>query len=142
MRRAPLAAAAIAALTAVLAGCTSVGNPPNAPGSVAGKAVTTLSASGLAHEAIPPYFITLAPTGWPPLQHPLNLTVRATLSGEVVATVLPPKPFGTFGFVGGSTSDDRTFLVGAQRWRTIEGTVLTDLPVSFFLLRFDPAGDH
>jgi hypothetical protein len=72
--------------------------------------------------------------------------VRATANGAVLATVTPPRPYGTFTWVS-SASDDRTFVLAAQRfWRVRRGTAgIQDetrngsTPTVFFRLTLDPA---
>ena len=59
----------------------------------------------------PPYYVALSgPAGRPgPAQ------IRATATGQVLATVTPPHPYGGFTLVSGQ-ADDRTFVLAAQRW--------------------------
>jgi hypothetical protein len=72
--------------------------------------------------------------------------IRATATGAVLATVRPPKPYGTFNFVSGA-ADDRTFILAAQRWWPIasgsRGLAAQQrdntTPIVYFRLRFDPA---
>jgi hypothetical protein len=146
MRRAVLAAVIVAvasiAVARLLAGWLGNGN---VPGSVTGKVVTAGAATRLPPDAVPPYFIALTATGGGLLarDYPKDITVRGTRSGQVLALVRPPEDPGTFTFVSSSTSDDRTFLVGAQPWKPfVNGRSPPDdtgQPVSFYLLRFDPA---
>jgi hypothetical protein len=125
------------ALASLLAGCTSNGN---APASVTGKVVAATSAARLPPDSVPPYYITIPATA--PGEPVSSLTVRSTRTGLVLATVHPPEDPGTFTFVSSSTSDDRTFLVGAQRWSPMTFVTPPDdshQPILFYLLRFDPA---
>lgn len=127
------------AVAGLLAGCT--GND-NVPGSVTGKVVTATVAARLPPDAVPPYFIALMATARPARNYPEGVAVRSTRTGQVLATVRPPLDPGTFTFVSSGTSDDRTFLVGAQLWRPFAKVFPPDdsgQPVSFSLLRFDPA---
>jgi hypothetical protein len=139
---------------AALAGCTTasfnwtgqgpVSNPADSPGSTAGPVVSATPAGRLPPESVPPYFLelagpagTAAPAGPP---QPLDVTIRASFTGRAMAVVRPPGNPGTFTFVTASTSDGRAFLVGAQPWDPDRfGTDDSAAPVSFYLLRFDPA---
>jgi hypothetical protein len=127
------------AVAGLLAGCTGNGN---VPGSVTGKVVTATVAARLPPDAVPPYFIALTATARPARNYPEDVTVRSTRTGQVLATVRPLLDPGTFTFVSSGTGDDRTFLVGAQLWRPFAKVFPPDdsgQPVSFYLLRFDPA---
>ena len=127
------------AVAGLLAGCT--GND-NTPGSVTGRVVTAKADAPLPPDAVPPYFIALTATALPADYHPKDITVRSTRSGQVLAMVRPPDNPGTFTFVSSGSSDDRMFLVGAQAWKPSPYASPPDdsrQPVSFYLLRFDPA---
>jgi hypothetical protein len=70
--------------------------------------------------------------------------VRSTFTGQVLATVTAPRPYGTFNLVEG-TADNRTFLVGAQVWHPresapgdVNGLNNIPEPVRLYLLHFDP----
>ena len=90
----------------------------------------------------PPYFVTLPPQA---LIYARTATVRSTVTGRVLATVSPPRPYKVFTWVSG-TADNRTFVLAAQRWWHIghgqagmpaqerDGTT----PTVFFRLTFDP----
>jgi hypothetical protein len=87
---------------------------------------------------VPPYYVDLVGMPWS-----RSAEVRATTTGAVLATVRPPKPFGLFDWVSGA-SDDRTFILAAQRWWPISrgGTAEkrdSTTPLKFFRLRFNPA---
>jgi len=91
---------------------------------------------------VPPYFVTLPPQA---LIYARTATVRSTVTGRVLATVSPPRPYKVFTWVSGS-ADNRTFVLAAQRWWNIapgqaglpaqerDGTT----PTVFFRLTFDP----
>jgi hypothetical protein len=137
------AALSAAALAGLLGGCTPFGpvpNPPDSPGSTAGQPVGATSDARLPPESVPPYLLSLTSPAGPASSEPLDIAVRASSTGQVLAVVSPPVDPGTFTFVSASTADGRTFLVGAQPWHPI-GLSGTDSfqPVSFYLLRFDPA---
>jgi hypothetical protein len=156
LRSLALAAAAVLAATALaglLSGCTAgfnwegagpVSNPPDSPGSTAGPVVSATLAGRAPPESVPPYFLeltgpagTAAPAGLP---QQLDVTVRASFTGQALALVRPPGNPGTFTFVTAGTSDGRAFLVGVQPWDPARfGTDDSIAPVSFYLLRFDPA---
>src|SRR5262249_5122176 len=63
------------------------------------------------HKA-PPYFVELPPQE---LIYARTALVRSTVTGRVLTTVSPPRPYKIFTFVSG-TADDRTFVLAAQRW--------------------------
>jgi hypothetical protein len=145
------AALAVAALAGMLSSCTPsfnylgqgpVGNPPDGPGRVAGQVVSAAPAGRLPPESVPPYFLAFTgPTGPadPAPQQP-DITVRATFTGQVLATVSAPGNPGTFTFASASASDGRTFLVGADPWAPSSPAGGYASPsVSFYLLRFGPA---
>jgi len=134
---APLLAAAavvlVVVLSLVLSSVIAVSRPPAGPPGRVG---------------IPPYYVALTATGTPAGNHPVVLTVRSTATGNVLATVPAPRPYGTFNLVQG-TADDQTFLVGAQVWHpqiigSGSNAMVNDIPepVRLYWLRFDPAGGH
>ena len=130
----PLAAAA-AVVAVVIASLVLTGHTP--PGSSAGPATGTS-----ALRSVPPYYVALAG----PPDTPEHAVIRASATGAVLATVKPPRPYGSFTFVSGA-ADDRTFVLAAQRWWNVtsgtrgENAQQRDntTPVVFFRLRFDPA---
>ena len=89
----------------------------------------------------PPYYVALS--GLP--GQPGAAQIRASATGQVLATVTPPRPYRGFTLVSGQ-ADDRTFVLAAQRWWPItSGTRgLTaeqrdnTTAVVFFRLTFDP----
>jgi hypothetical protein len=96
-----------------------------------------------AGDVVPEYYVALSLIGdggccRPGLPYaPLTeAVVRVTATGAAVATISPPRPYGTFIGVT-AAADNRTFLLAAQK--------LTRLPLTappatrFFLLRIDPA---
>jgi hypothetical protein len=138
-RLTPLAAAA--AVTAVIAGTLTISGAIHSspPGPVAG-------ASG----QIPPYYVALPYTGDGQCCSPGRLfnprtyaVVRATRTGAVLATITPPKPYGTFAGVA-AAADDRTFVLAAQRDGRIPRNfrkLQRSYPpaTTFFMLHFNPA---
>jgi hypothetical protein len=91
---------------------------------------------------VPPYFVMLPPQA---LIYARTALVRSTVTGRVLATVSPPRPYKVFTWVSG-TADNHTFVLAAQRWWHIghgqagmpaqerDGTT----PTVFFRLTFDP----
>lgn len=132
---APLAAAAgVAAVLAVVLALTSVIHPGR---SASGHP------SGLA--ALPRYYVALTfPSGARfggngELSTPqTKAVIRATATGQALATVTPPWPYGTFAGVT-AAAGDRTFVVAAQKLTRIPLTGAFTVPATrFFLLRLGP----
>jgi hypothetical protein len=131
----PLAAAAAVA-AAVIASLTLTSGVPTAS---SGGANST--AGPVALDAVPPYYVALTSAATP-----APAVIRSTATGAVLATVKPPRPYGTFNFVSGA-ADDRTFILAAQRWWPITSGTRglaaqnrdNTTAVTFFRLRFDPA---
>src|SRR6516164_621753 len=71
--------------------------------------------------------------------------VRSTLTGHVLATIVPPRPYQIFTWVS-AAADDRTFVLAAQRWWHIGSGQAgmpaqnrdNSTPAGFFRLTFDP----
>jgi hypothetical protein len=92
---------------------------------------------------VPPYFVTLPPQA---LNYARTATVRSTVTGRVLATVSPPRPYKVFTWVSG-TADNRTFVLAAQRWWHIGHGEAgmpaqnrdNSTPTVFFRLTFHPA---
>ncbi len=133
----PLAAAAAVAAV-VIASLTLTGGMHGRGG---GGRSSAAGSAAAAAEGIPPYYVAL--TSASPVA---QAVVRATATGAVLATVKPPRPYGTFNFVSGA-ADDRTFILAAQRWWPVASGTRglaaqkrdNTTPVVFFRLRFDPA---
>ena len=92
---------------------------------------------------VPPYFAQLTDRVQVQAQ---AAVVRSTLTGHVLATVAPPRPYQIFTWVS-AAADDRTFVLAAQRYWPI-GSGQAGLPAQnrdittptvFFRLTFDPA---
>ncbi len=131
---APLAAAAaviaVVAVSLVVTGGTHARRP----------AASSNHASVLA--GLPPYYVVLAGRNPLVLLQRQRAVVRATATGAVVATVIPPAPDDTFTSVTGAGSG-HTFVLAAQKLvtRKVDGGVSQQgTPVKFFLLRIGPAG--
>jgi hypothetical protein len=134
-RFAPLVAAA--AVAAVVAGSLAVS------GAFQGRQHATGSASG-PFAGVPPYYVVL--TGKNPNQKP-NLAlrqfaqVRATATGAVLASVTPPKPYGTFS--AAAAGNGHTFVLAANKWKVVRangGTFAEATATKFFLLRLGAGG--
>ena len=138
---APLAAAAAVAvvIAASLAISATFHDRARQPlGAATGQPQGAPTGRPTALRNVPPYYVALVGRPWS-----RSAEVRATTTGAVLATVRPPKPFGLFDWVSGA-SDDRTFVLAAQRWWPIGrgGTAEkrdNTTPLKFFLLRFNPA---
>jgi hypothetical protein len=92
---------------------------------------------------VPPYFVELPADA---LIYARTATVRSTVTGRVLATVRPPRPYQVFTWVSGAAAD-RTFVLAAQRWWNI-ASGQAGMPAQnrdnnartvFFKLTFDPA---
>ncbi len=89
---------------------------------------------------VPPYFVVLPPQA---LIYARTAEVRSTVTGHVLATFSPPRPYKVFTWVSG-TADDGTFVLAAQRWWNITsgqaGAAAQDrdntAPTVFFKLTF------
>jgi hypothetical protein len=138
---APLAAAAsVIAVVAASLAITSGGGARARPPVPSGPETAPARAAALA--SVPPYYLTL--TGYSGQPH-LHAVLRASATGSVLASVTPPRPYGTFTHVSGA-ADDRTFVLAAQRWvpvptgkksaaaQRLDNAART----KFFLLRFSP----
>ena len=148
----PLAAAA--AVTAVVAASLAIGAAfhgnarPAGPGPAARShpSPAPLRPASLRPAAlgqVPRYFATLTDRVQEQAQ---AAAVRSTLTGHVLATVTPPRPYQIFTWVS-AAGGDRTFVLAAQRyWPIASGQAgmpaqnrdITT-PTVFFKLAFDPA---
>jgi hypothetical protein len=90
----------------VIASLVLTGGVGGWSGAVRGHGPRPVSLSGA-----PPYYVAL--NGAPGQPGPAQ--VRSTATGEVLASVIPPKPYRGFTLVSGQ-ADDRTFVLAAQRW--------------------------
>jgi hypothetical protein len=95
---------------------------------------------------VPRYFAELTRTGPVQLMGGEAAVVRSTLTGRVLATVAPPRPYQIFTWVS-AADDDRTFVLAAQRYWPIGSgqagmpaqTRDNTTPTVFFRMAFDPA---
>jgi hypothetical protein len=130
----PLAAAAAVAAV-VIASLTLTRGMPASSGGPASPAQSAALSS------VPPYYVAIVG----PLDTAEHAVIQASATGAVLATVKPPRPYGSFTFVSGA-ADDRTFVLAAQRWWNVssgtQGAAAQQrdntTPVVFFRLRFDP----
>jgi hypothetical protein len=148
----PLAAAA--AVTCVVAASLAIGaafhghaHPAGlGPAAQSDPSPAPLRAAALRPAAlrqVPPYFAQLTDRVQVQAQ---AAVVRSTLTGQVLATVAPPRPYRIFTWVSGA-ADDRTFVLAAHRYWPI-GSGQAGLPAqnrdnttptAFFRMTFDPA---
>lgn len=95
---------------------------------------------------VPRYFAALTLTAPVQVMGGEAAVVRSTLTGHVLATVTPPRPYQIFTWVS-AAADDRTFVLAAQRyWPIASGQAgvpaqKRDIttPTMFFRMAFDPA---
>jgi hypothetical protein len=151
----PLAAAA--AVTCVVAASLAIGAAfhgharPAGPGpaSQSHPSPAALRPSALRPAAlrqVPPYFAELTLTAPVQVMGGEAVAVRSTLTGHVLATVTPPRPYQIFTWVS-AAADDRTFVLAAQRyWHIGSGQAGmpaqnrdNTTPAVFFKMTFDPA---
>jgi len=152
---APLAAAA--AVTAVVAASLAISAAfrgharPAGPGPAAQShpSPAPLRPEALrlaALRQVPRYFAALTLTGPVQVMGGEAAVVRSTVTGHVLATATPPRPYQIFTWVS-AAADDRTFVLAAQRyWPIASGNaglpaehLDSTTPTAFFKLAFDPA---
>jgi hypothetical protein len=148
----PLAAAATVAavVAAALAiGAAFHGNARPAgpsPAAQSHPSPAPQSHSPTALRQVPRYFAELALTAPVQVMGGEAVVVRSTLTGHVLATFTPPRPYQIFTRVS-AAADDRTFVLAAQRyWPIASGQAgmpaqnrdITT-PTVFFRMTFDPA---
>jgi len=149
----PLAAAA--AVTCVVAASLAIGAAFHGHAGPAGPAARSHPSQAALRPAalrpaalrqVPPYFAELTLTAPVQVMGGEAAVVRSTLSGHVLATVTPPRPYQIFTWVS-AAADDRTFVLAAQRyWPIASGQAGlpaqnrdNTTPTVFFRLTFDPA---
>ena len=151
----PLAAAA--AVTCVVAASLAIGAAfhgharPAGPGPAAQShpSPAPLRPAALRPAAlrqVPRYFAALTLTAPVQVMGGEAVVVRSTLTGHVLATVTPPRPYRIFTWVS-AAGDDRTFVLAAQRyWPIASGQAGlpaqnrdNTTPTVFFRMTFDPA---
>ena len=146
-RLTPLAAAAAVAavVAASLAISATFHGRVRAPGA-AGRSGGAPAGGPGALRKVPPYYVSLTPGSQAYILGGQRAEVRATTTGAVLATIRPPRLFGAFTWVS-AASDDRTFILAAQRYWTIlpgnrgaRATIRDNTtPTRFFELSFTPS---
>jgi hypothetical protein len=147
-RLVPLAAAAaVVAVVAASLGISAIFRGPARPGPAVQShpfpaPLRPAALRPAALRRVPRYFAVLTDRVQEQAQ---AAVVRSTLTGRVLATVAPPRPYRIFTWVS-AAADDRTFVLAAQRYWPI-GSGQAGLPaqnwdittpVVFFQLAFDP----
>jgi hypothetical protein len=93
---------------------------------------------------VPPYYVALAvkkPNLRPTIAQRQFAQIRATATGKVLASVTPPRPYGTFS--AAAAGDGRTFVLAANKWKPVRangGTFAEATATKFFLLRLGAGG--
>jgi hypothetical protein len=133
----------------------SLAAPIAAAVAVAAVIAAVFAAAGAIHHGAPPrprpvvapstpprYYVALTFTGngqcckpHEPSSPRTDAVVRVTATGQAVAMIKAPRPYGTFTGVS-AAADDRTFVLAAQRL----APQTSPQPTKFFLLRLGPGG--
>lgn len=141
----PLALPRILASPQAAAGKKASGSAATSLATPARSSSTPSSPAPPAVTPVPAIYAALTGVTYPWYDHPLDITVRNTDTGAVLATVKPPAPYGTFAFVGHGSSAG-TFLVGVQRWQPVSNSRYVGnnnaAPITLRLLHFDQATRH
>jgi hypothetical protein len=138
-------AVAAAVLGLTLSGCQS--GTAGTVAAVSSGNTTAGRGSGAAADTLPRYYAEATATHSPAYASPDDISIRNTSTGAVVATVRPPRPQATLGYVFAAGRAD-TWIVGAQPWHPVRvakyGVHLDNgaQPVTLFTLTFDPATRH
>lgn len=148
----PLAAAAAVIVVAGLSLALPrvLGGPQAAPAKKAvagaGRSATARPARSARSSApspvtpVPGVYAALTGVTYPWYDHPLDITVRNTETGAVLATVKPPAPYATFALVAHGDLAG-TFLVGVQPWEPVSNSHYADnnnaAPITLLLMHFD-----
>ena len=110
--RRPLAAvASVVAVLAVIGASIALAVGGHAPHRIASSKGKTANSRPGHPVTAPPYYLAEISNRKGPGEH---AAVIDTATGATLATVRPPKPFSTFAAITGA-SDDRTFVLGAER---------------------------
>lgn len=124
--------AAVAVVAVVAAALALASGPPRSG-----------SRAAVVPGSVPSYYVALDVIGngdccrlGLPYSPVTEAVVRATGTGAVLATITPPRPYGTFIGVTGA-ADDRTFVLAAVQLTPLPYTQAP--PAGLFLLRIDPA---
>jgi hypothetical protein len=124
------ATAVVAILCIALGGCAS---PPVAiqPRPVSNQPETAATAA-----TVPEYYAETT-AALVPAHAPDNINVRDTDTGAIAATVKPPRPYQSFGYVF-ATGIPNTWVAGAQPWHPVKDDNRAQ-PVTLFDVTFNPA---
>jgi hypothetical protein len=126
------AGTAVAGVIAASVAITSRGHPSE-PASRPNHLLASVPRYYMAVEAAYPGPVSYASPSRTPPQYAV---IRNTVTGAILATIRPPKPFRTFQWVAGG-ADDRTFVLEAAARGTDPPSA--GYPAKFFRARFDPA---
>jgi hypothetical protein len=86
---------------------------------------------------VPSYYAETTAARSPAYSSPDNISIRDTSTGAIVATVKPPRPYQSFGYVY-STGIPDTWVAGAQPWHPIRLDNSAQ-PVTLFDVTYYPA---
>jgi hypothetical protein len=113
----------VAVVCLALGGCASrpVGSQPEAVAAAA---------------AVPGYYAETT-AALNPAHAPSNISFRDTNTGTIAATVKPPRPYQSFGYVF-ATDIPNTWVAGAQPWHPVRLDNSAQ-PVTLFEVKFNPA---
>ena len=126
-----------ASLGLVLGGCTGGTTGTTAASGASSEATTAGTAPASAvSEAVPAYYAEATASRSPAYDSPDNITVRVTGTGAALATVRPPAPYQSFGYVYATDSPD-VWIAGAQRWHPAGQDNSAQL-VTLFEVTFSP----
>jgi hypothetical protein len=128
------ATAVVALLCLALGGCASrpVSNQPETASSpVSNQPQTEATAS-----VVPDYYAETT-AALNPAYSPDNIRFRDTNTGTIAATVKPPHPYQSFGYVF-ATGIPNTWVAGAQPWHPVRQDNSAQ-PVTLFEVKFNPA---
>jgi hypothetical protein len=121
--------AGLAGATAVVAVlCLALGGCASRPVSNHSETVATA--------AVPDYYAETT-AALIPAHAPDNINVRDTNTGTIAATVKPPRPYQSFGYVFATGIPD-TWVAGAQPWHPVQDDNSAQ-PVTLFDVTFNPA---
>jgi hypothetical protein len=102
---------AVIALLAVLALTLAVVLPGAGDGATASNTATS--------DTVPPYYAETIAIKSPAYDSPLNVSIRATATGDESAALRALPPYESIGFVVG-TGKPNWWIVGAQRWHPVK----------------------
>jgi hypothetical protein len=120
----------------VAAGCLGLGgcasrSVSNQPEPVSSQSETVATAA-----KVPDYYAETT-AALDPAYSPDNVRFRDTETGAIAATVQPPRPYQSFGYVF-ATDIPNTWVAGAQPWHPVQDDNSAQ-PVTLFDVTFNPA---